>query len=220
MRDSEETPDDGIDEDEDEEGFATQEITAIEIKHKEPQRLKCKQKVSTSDDLLIGHIDGDRPLLDCNEEEEDDNNERDKCSPHSSQVTAIVQSVPSIASDVFASAPFRKPIRSKKKVEKSDMESEGVKLMDTTTSGDEVDEEVARNLRAQVAKDTMSGGVKDSFGLKPFTEQHLVCVLFAIFIILNYFPLFSPSIITLNNRPKRCKSNTFKSSKYHNRLQL
>lgn len=139
-------------------------MTAIEIKMKEPLRVKPKPttSLSSSDDLLIGHVDGDQPLLD----EEDDEPEK---SPQ------VVPQLPSLSTDVFASAPFRKPLRAKKKVDKSEVESEDVRLVETTTSGDEIDEEVARNLRAQVVKDSMIGP-KDLFGSKPFNEQQLVNV--------------------------------------------
>ncbi|CAG2171192.1 unnamed protein product, partial [Oppiella nova] len=168
LRDSEETPDDGIDEDEDDEDFA-QEVTAIEIKLKEPSRgSKPKPTLISSDDLLIGHVDGDKPLL-C--EEEDDS------SPQVIHIAGASHHMPSLSTlsnDVFASAPFRKPhSKAKKKSDKTDMESEDIRLVETTTSGDEIDEEVARNLRAQVVKDSMVGP-KDLFGSKPFTEQQLV----------------------------------------------
>ncbi|CAG2117008.1 unnamed protein product [Medioppia subpectinata] len=172
LRDSEETPDDGIDEDEDED-FA-QEVTAIEIKLKEPSSSRApkpKPTLISSDDLLIGHIDGEKPLL-CDEE--------DETSPRVIHMTGggsgghHMPSLSSLSNDVFASAPFRKPhTKARKKSDKIDMESEDIRLVETTTSGDEIDEEVARNLRAQVVKDSMVGP-KDLFGSKPFTEQQLV----------------------------------------------
>ncbi|XP_054166392.1 serine/threonine-protein kinase sel-5-like isoform X2 [Oppia nitens] len=168
LRDSEETPDDGIDEDDDEEEDFAQEVTAIEIKMKDSSR-QIKPKpvlVVDGDDLLIGHIDGDKPLL-CDEDEES--------SPQVSHVDSHqMPSLSSLSNDVFASAPFRKPhSKSKKKNDKISIESEDIKLVETTTSGDEIDEEVARNMRAQVVKDSIVGP-KDLFGSKPFNEQQLV----------------------------------------------
>ena len=166
LRDSEETPDDGIDEDEDED--FTQEVTAIEIK-KEPRLSKPKPTIISSDDLLIGHVDGDKPLL-CDEDEDIDK------SPQISHSGHPLPALSALSSDVFASAPFRRPLsKARKKSNPNDMESEDTKLVETTTSGDEIDEEVARNMRAQVAKDSIVGP-KDLFGSKPFTEQQLINV--------------------------------------------
>lgn len=182
LRDSEETPDDGIDEDEDED-FA-QELTAIEIKLKEPSRVtKSKATIVSADDLLIGYVDGDKPLL-C---EEDEDLEK---SPQVTHVSHQLPSLPILSSDVFASAPFRRPVsKSRKKLDKNDIESEDTKLVETT-SGDEIDEEVARNMRAQVVKDSMVGP-KDLFGSKPFSEQQLInvrlCSLLLVYSKLNLY---------------------------------
>lgn len=166
LRDSEETPDDGIDEDEDED--FTQEVTAIEIKMKEPRLSKPKPMIISADDLLIGHVDGDKPLL-CDEDEDVDKSPQVSHSGHS------LPTLSSLSSDVFASAPFKRPLsKARKKSIPNEIESEDTKLVETT-SGDEIDEEVARNMRAQVAKDSMVGP-KDLFGSKPFTEQQLITV--------------------------------------------
>lgn len=149
LRDSENTQDADEEEGEDD----AEELSTIEVR----KEIMKTQIISTDTDHLIGHHDGHKPLLD-----DDDEDDR--------QGSALSATEP----DIFAAAPFKLPL---KRGDKDDLYAEydkpkpvNANLIESTE--DEVDEEVARNLLAQVAKDSIPGP-EDLFGSKPFGEAQI-----------------------------------------------
>ena len=187
-RDSEETADDDeVLEDDDEDDNEQEKQLSIELLSSTRELIGTNKPVSSNKlmgssiksssgtDIFIGHLDGSKPLLDDDEFSSETEFGQEK-SEDIITGGGVGVNIPDFSSDIFAAAPFKRP--KKKSTEKKsqyshDVSDAGLKLIETGTSAsDEIDEEVARILKAQVAKDNLPG-IEDLFGSKPFDGSNV-----------------------------------------------